>query len=114
MRMKKVSRGFHINPNWDGFKTIDPNEAVILSFLPTKWRWLARNKDGDLVIFSRKPIRKNNKDFWFIPNPRYGESLDFPYRRMFGVIKWSDDEPTNIDKLLKENINYATNKMKGD
>ena len=37
------------------FKTINPNEAIILSHLPTKWKWIARDKSGTLYLYTVKP-----------------------------------------------------------
>ena len=92
-------------------KSIDPNEAVILSFLPTKWRWLVRDKNGDLVLFARKPRKKQSRGFWVLQDPKYSDRIELPYRQMFKSIRWSDEEPTNIDKLLKENIKEMMGKQ---
>lgn len=104
--MKVKSRAFSIHTKTgDILKTIDANEAVILSFLPTKWKWITRNKNGDLFIFEKKPIRNRHLgDFWYTHSPGHNEGIIFPYSRMFKSVKWSDEGPTNIDKLLKENM----------
>ena len=75
------------------FKTINPNEAIILSHLPTKWKWIIRDRKGDLFLFTKKPV----------PN-QWNELMMFPYRNMFKCIKRTDSEATNIDRLLKENL----------
>ena len=82
------------------FRTIDPNEAIILSHLPTKWKWIARDQNGDIYIFTRKPYK--GKHYWTTGS--VPDNHMFPYRNMFKCIKWSDEDPVNIDKILKENL----------
>ena len=77
------------------FKTINPNEAIILSHLPTKWKWIARDKDGDLFLYTKKPVNLTKWDGF--------EMLYFPYKRLFKSIKWTD-QPINIDRLLRDNL----------
>ena len=75
------------------FKTINPNEAIILSHLPAKWKWIIRDKKGDLFLFTKKPVSN-----------QWNEIMMFPYRNMFKCITRSDKEPTNIDRLLRDNL----------
>ena len=82
------------------FKTLDPNEAIILSHLPTKWKWIARDYNGDLFLFSNKP-RKGHMH-WMMTG--LCERTDFPYRTMFKTLKWEDLEAINIDNWLGENL----------
>ena len=90
------------------FATIDANEAIILSCLPKKWKWIARDRSGALYIFTVKP--KKDRYGWFfneksIKYRSYWSDLEaFPYRHLFKCVKWSDSEPTNINRLLKENL----------
>ena len=89
------------------FKTINPNEAIILSHLPTKWKWIARDKSGGLCLYAKKPNK--GETCWQYCSWEGGISslicfTSFPYRTIFKCIKWSDPEPTNIGRLLKENL----------
>ena len=77
------------------FNTINPNEAIILSHLPTKWKWIARDRKGNLFLFTRKPVNLTERDTF--------EMLYFPYKNLFKFIKWTD-QPRNIDRLLRENL----------
>lgn len=82
------------------FQTIDPNEAIILSHLPTKWKWICRDQNGDIFIFTKKPYK--GKRYW--TTGRTSDNGMFPYRNIFKSIRWSDEEPVNIDKLLQANL----------
>ena len=89
--------------------TIDISEALILSYLLKKWKWMARDRSGELYIFTVKP--KKDRYGWFfnekgIERRSYWSDLSaFPYRHLFKCVKWSDSEPTNINRLLNKNIN---------
>lgn len=86
------------------FKLIDPNEAIILSHLPTKWKWVARDKDGNLYLFIKKPSKGSL--YWMIGSRNRTDVMEFPYRNLFKCIKWTDSDPTNIDRLLQMNLPY--------
>ena len=97
-------RSFKIGTNYEGhnFKTINPNEAIILSHLPSKWKWIARDKDGSLGLYAVKPKRELHSDVWQVESAYL--YMPFPYGRMFKSIKWRDMEPINIDRLLRDNL----------
>lgn len=89
--------------------TIDINEAIILSCLPKKWKWIARDRSGALYIFTVKP--KKDRYAWVFNDKdtkchSYWSDIEvFPYKHRFKCVKWSDSEPTNITRLLNKNIN---------
>lgn len=56
--------------------------------------WLARDKDGELFVYSDIPIRCKNH--WGYPTCFY---ID---KSMFPSIKWEDDEPTEAYITLAE------------
>lgn len=96
---------------------MNPNEAIILSHLPTKWKWIARARNGDLVISTSKPKKYLYDKIWFTHDTvewplddsvgfNGREVQVFPYRNMFKFISWNDPEPRNIDKLLQENLSW--------
>ncbi len=89
------------------FKTINPNEAIILSHLPTKWKWIVRDNQNNLYLHTHKPhLRSKIKapGLWDWSDNPEAKVMKFPYTSLFKCIKMTDTEPTNIDKLLKENI----------
>lgn len=56
--------------------------------------WLARDKDGELFVYSDIPIRCKNH--WGYPTCFY---ID---KSMFPSVKWEDDEPTEAYITLAE------------
>lgn len=59
--------------------------------------WIARDEDGNLWMFDKKPEKKS-KEWW------NGESS---YRRLnpdqFLEVQWEDDEPTEVElKIVKK------------
>lgn len=78
-------------------------EIEIIKALKTLgYEWLARDYDDDdaLYVFTVKPERKNGYKMWFDSGE---EHYFFPIKEkeLFNFIEWEDDEPTNIDDLLK-------------
>lgn len=62
------------------------HEIEILKALKTLgYEWLARDEDGVLIAYCLKPEKTTRVD-----------------ENLFTFIKWEDDEPTNINDLLKE------------
>lgn len=63
-------------------------ERVILENLPKEYKWIARDKAGDLYVYADSP-----------------EKSDFIlsiFNHLFQFIKWEDEKPWNIEELLKE------------
>ena len=59
--------------------------------------YIARDLDGTLYAFEKKPIRK--KEIW----NEDGWCINFPFHNdKFQYIQWSDQEPTKIIDLLNE------------
>lgn len=63
------------------------------------YEWVARDKSDDLYVFIYKPTRQSNgvwfdEEDYFFPIKGKGKGL-------FNFIKWEDEEPINIDDLLK-------------
>ena len=71
-------------------------EYHILNSLSKEWKWMARDKDGSLFLYDKKPYKYGS--FW-----KYASAyieLDI-YERLFPYMKWEDDEPWKITKLLE-------------
>lgn len=61
--------------------------------------WMARDKDGNLSIFDRKPLRKKA---FFLPSTRRGELLSwwvFP-KEMFPDVTW-ENSPIQYELEMK-------------
>lgn len=71
------------------------DEKVILRNLPKKFKWIMRGKNNYLFICIDKPQKGFNvrlEDIMIIPM----------FEDLFQFIKWEDEEPYNIEELLKE------------
>lgn len=59
--------------------------------------WLARDKDGELFLFTSKPEKRSilwdsisaRKNFMFIED-------------LFPEVKWEDEEPTEVELIIKQ------------
>ena len=81
--------------------TLTSKEKLFLDLIREKYTYIARDEDGLLSVYPRKPEKKST--YWLITdNPNSARDL---YTRAFDVdfdfIKWSDDEPWLIEDLKK-------------
>ena len=58
------------------------------------YKWIARNYNGALIIYTSKPM-KNPNLYW----DGFGKRMD---DRLFQFIQWEDEEPHNIAELIEE------------
>lgn len=78
------------------------DEYVILKNIDEEFTWIARDDNGELHLFTIKP----HKDFyckfgWW--GSRSDNSLNFSvYEHLFQFVKWEDEEPYEISKLLED------------
>ena len=73
------------------------DERVILRNLDKKWEWIARDEDGMLCVYNKIKPHKF-VDMW----KNDVKSCDCEiFAHLFQFIKWGDDEPYNIEELLK-------------
>ena len=73
-------------------------ERVILENIDKEYKWIARDKDNSLWLYGDIPIKKST--CWSNENSEIGEEFAF-YNHLFQFITWQDDEPYNIEELLK-------------
>ena len=85
-------------PNCRNDANISMTECVLLSNLPSKWKWIARDRNGDLFIFMKKPYKTDRNNYW--TTGKTTDYMTYPYRSLFKFIKWSDNDPVNIDKII--------------
>ena len=71
-------------------------ERVILENLDKKYKWITRDKDGDLRAQHNKPYKMGT--LW-CPNGLGYAALDFP--KLFTFVKREDEQPYSIEELLK-------------
>src|SRR5699024_9536677 len=88
---------------------INQEEYEVLKALDDKWEWIARDKDGTLVMGAGKNERY--LDGWF-PPVNIGDSLVVDetnavkdvseWGNLFQFIQWEDESPYNIQELIEE------------
>ena len=73
------------------------HEIDVLKALKTLgYEWLARDFDRELYAFVEKP--EKGETTWF----NHSHLNSYIDKDLFTFIKWEDEEPTNINELLKE------------
>ena len=88
---------------------INQEEYEVLKGLDDKWKWIARDKDGTLVMGAGKNERY--LDRWF-PPVNVGDSIVVDetnavkdvseWENLFQFIQWEDESPYNIQELIEE------------
>ncbi|SHI43330.1 hypothetical protein [Parasporobacterium paucivorans] len=78
-------------------KQFTEDEKVIARNLPEEYEWIVRNKNGDLNLFTTKPIK--HEDRWDLS--AYGGCVWFCLSGLFQSIQWTDTEPTLIADIYK-------------
>ena len=76
--------------------TITSDEKAILRNVDSKYKYIARDYNGELYVYSEKP--KKHECAWIAPS--YMGSLS-AIDRLFKMVKWEDEEPWKIEDLLK-------------
>ena len=71
------------------------DEKIILRNLPEKYKWIARDKNGLIFLYAKKP----SKCEYSWGGCKY---MLLPLEHLFQFIQWEDDEPYLIEKLLGE------------
>ena len=81
------------------------DEKVILKNLSKEYKYIARDKNGDLKLFKRKP--EILFDIWYDTLRKHSlidtyQYLNF-YNHLFKFIRWEDETPYKIKELLNAN-----------
>lgn len=72
-------------------------EYHILKNAKQEWKWIARDKDGDLFLYGNTPSKSNA--YWI--DERGDIDLTI-YNHLFPFVKWEDDKPWRITELLEK------------
>ena len=75
------------------------NEKKILKLIPKKYKYIVRDKTGELFCYECEP--KRHDTVWMPTNGSNCGDLCV-FRDYFQFIKWSDEEPYSIKELLNE------------
>ena len=76
---------------------LNEDEKVILRIMNKDFKYMARDKNGDLWVYGVKPVKKEKDGQWWDPDNGL-----LPFSGLFQFIKWEDEEPYLIEDLLKE------------
>lgn len=77
-------------------KKFTEDEKAILRNLPEFYKWIVRNKCGQLYISSDKPIKSDIDKCWVMHKICYF----YIYEHLFKSIKWEDEEPCEFRKYV--------------
>lgn len=77
---------------------LSDEEKVILKNTDKRFKWIARDKDGNLFIYGNKPIKRESSWISEIVFNRLGMWI---FNHLFQFIKWGDKYPYLIEDLLK-------------
>lgn len=69
-------------------------EKIVLENFDKKYKWLVRERDGELLCFERKPTN------YYVWEDNGGDCCELPFSKLFEFIKSEDDEPYNIQYIL--------------
>lgn len=71
------------------------DEKAILRNVPKEYKYIARDESGLICLFTNKPFKGLNRWLGY-------DLLMFPFEHIFKFVKWEDDKPYSIEKLLGE------------
>lgn len=74
-------------------------ERVILENIDKDYKWIARDKDKGLFVYAKKPSKNNT--WWVNESYSKGGVSVYLFNHLFQFITWQDNEPYNIEELLK-------------
>ena len=57
--------------------------------------WLARDKDGELIMYEREPFKDKLAEQW-----THGGWFEFLPKNWFPDVQWSDEEPTKVKLVI--------------
>ena len=84
-------------------KEFKDNELCILRNIDKKYKWIAKDKSGDIFGFEEKP--KKDKYVWWSEEYDYCLDntccIDGLNQSLFNEILWEDDEPIYIDDYVE-------------
>lgn len=86
-----------------GGMELSEEEKIILRSLHGKYKWIARDKNKELFVFSEKAVKDLQNGVWEVTTDTHWlHSLDIK-DGYFKGIQWEDEEPYNILDLINAN-----------
>lgn len=76
---------------------------VILENLDERWKWIAKDKDGDAWTYETEPLKHKESRKWVNGSSGYSVNClrGIFKEETFDFLSWDDEEPTNIKELLE-------------
>lgn len=78
-------------------KSFSQDTLNFFKYIDRRWEWIARDKDGKVFVYDRKPT-KTKSDNWDCT--MYCRKLDALNQSLFDQILWEDEEPIFIDDYV--------------
>lgn len=78
--------------------TLTETEKHIVLAIDEEWKWIARNYDTTLCVFSDTPRQRKQHWLCWEKNGGYYSPL-IPLNHHFQFIQWTDNEPVSLDEL---------------
>ena len=78
-------------------KQFTDDELCILRNIDKEYKWIARDRWGEMWIYSDKPKKEDEQWNW---NTYYFKPLNIFKNSLFTEIKWEDEEPVYIDDYV--------------
>ena len=79
-------------------KQFTDDELCILRNVDKEWKWIARDEDGNVCVYSMKPFKVEDC-MWDDAGTDYIQ-LNY-FNHLFKSIKWEDEEPVFIDDYIE-------------
>ena len=81
-------------------KRFSKETLSFFSFINEQWNWIAKDKDGSVCAYSKKPSKMGNN---WLPEPADEATPCFDDFKgtLFKEIHWEDDEPIFIDSYVE-------------
>ena len=83
-------------------KQFTDDELCILRNIDKEYKWIAKDRDGDLWIYTNKPKKEYDR-YWKDCSSSKSlsfEPLDIFKNSLFTEIEWEDEEPVYIDDYV--------------
>lgn len=78
------------------------DEKAILRSLPKEYKYIARDKNGNLWIYSHS-VKKDTNAWYMFEEYIVTDCIGFTlFNKLFQFIKWEDEEPYSIEELLND------------
>lgn len=74
-------------------------EVEFAKRIDKQYQYIARDKDGFLTCYAKKPSKRHAKGKW--SNYTFQEYYNLEFDDIFPSIKWEDDEPTLIKDIIE-------------